>query len=816
MGARAVIVGIDGYALQPLSSCANDARSVLEMLEGFGLVDDATLLINSEATKKAIKDACRAVCRDDTVDRLVFYFAGHGLLAYPRSTDATRTTLMTIGVADVYEDGEELLDFNELFACLHHSGPAEQFFFIDACRDLNYPRYPTVGDLAWNPLPERDPPKQAVLYAVQERGSARGTRGEHGQLTRHLLDACQSAVVWDRETSGWAVTIESVRDYVRDAVRDELEASYSPGAVPELALPQLDLKDRPSALLRHKTVKPRPLAVHVDPDPCAAETYVHLTREGETVPNAGWPPLANGEVMELPPRYYSFRATSTAGVPEPASGDVDVRRRSELRIEIRQGTGVQQPGAVPARPDSDLPAPLVHVTDAPEGLPTHMAHLRSRPVEPETQISVEGLEAPHIAIKRVGLLDEHVPPGPYRIQFRLGPAPFSGGTVVLEAHRAFDVQPALEQSEVVDEVLGVDAGQSAVVLSESIGEMQAATLPTMLTMLGVKLFDQAGELFGGLSERLSAMDLAPLDPAQFGDRPVVLVVAVEGSWPAPPDIVIDSLKGEIIAGPFEEHEPLPPLELRSGSSAGENRFRRVGMAAFAAPTTTFRLRLTSHLAGDIEMACATLTERITVVRVVLRPDAPPSVGQSLLRIPGRHYAWELAGDIPYARMLRDLQIGEELSAAGRLVPAALGDEKAPWSDALSTLQLILYAKWTDPLLGCMGVFGWRAYVPDWQGRYEVRTAAENLMRFFRDLPDAQIVDGLVHPERWAAVTDELLRYDIVPLLAESVVVLGRHAEEIGRVDAAVAQLMRRLDRRQAWAVASEAPVRMAQTEIARA
>jgi hypothetical protein len=110
---------------------------MLETLERLNLVDDATLLLDEKATKKAIKDACRAVC-DDGVERLFIYFAGHGLLAYPRSTDATRTTLMTVGLNDVYEDGEELLDFNELFACLHHSGPPEQWFFIDACRNLNY------------------------------------------------------------------------------------------------------------------------------------------------------------------------------------------------------------------------------------------------------------------------------------------------------------------------------------------------------------------------------------------------------------------------------------------------------------------------------------------------------------------------------------------------------------------------------------------------------------------------------------------------------------------------------------------------------
>ncbi|MFL5863976.1 MAG: caspase family protein [Solirubrobacteraceae bacterium] len=801
-------MGIDEYARQPLSSCANDARKVLETLERLAVVDNAMLLINGDATKKAIKEACRDVCRDDTVDRLVFYFAGHGLLAYPRSTDATRTTLMTIRVDDVYEDGEELLDFSELFACLHHSGPAEQFFLIDACRDLNYPRYPTVGDLAWNPLPERDTPKQAVLYAVQERGSARGTRGEHGLLTRNLLDACESAVVWDRQTSGWAVTIESIRDYVRDAIRDELAASYAPGPVPELTLPQLDLKDRPSALLRLTTVNPRRLAVRVHPDSCAPQTYVYLTRDGENVPDAQWPPLANGQTMELPPRYYSFRASSELGAPEPAFGDVDVRRRSELRIEVLQGAGAPLPDEPPARPDGDLAAPLVHISDAPAGLPAGMALMRSRAVESETQISVEGLEAPHIAIQRVGVLDEHLPPGPYRIRFRLGLAPFSGGTVVLEAGRAFDVTPVLENSEVVDEVLGIDAGQSAVVLSESIGQMQAATLPTMLTMLGAKLFDQTGELFGGLSERLDTTDIPSLDARLFNDRPVVLVVAVEGRWPHPPEIVVNSLAGELVGGkPFEMHQPLPPLAVPSGRIVGDNRFRRVGVAAFEAPTPNFRLRLSSQLAGEMEIACATLKERITVVRVVLRPDGPPAIGQSLLRIPGRTYSWELAGDLPYARMVRDLQIGEELNAAGRLVPAAVGDEKAPWSEALSTLQLILYAKWTDPLLGCMGVFGWRAYVPNWQERYEVRTAAENLVRFFGDLPDVQIIDALVHPERSFPVFETLLRDDVLPLLAESVLILGRHAEQTGMSHSAIAQMMRRLDRQQPWAIASEAHIR---------
>ena len=77
-GRRALCIGIDEYARQPLAGCVRDAETWAATLEGLGFVRP-TVLRNGVATRARILEAfTELVDEADEGDVIVFQFAGHG------------------------------------------------------------------------------------------------------------------------------------------------------------------------------------------------------------------------------------------------------------------------------------------------------------------------------------------------------------------------------------------------------------------------------------------------------------------------------------------------------------------------------------------------------------------------------------------------------------------------------------------------------------------------------------------------------------------------------------------------------------------
>jgi len=190
--AVAVIVGIDAYKRQPLTSAVNDANAARDALIGLGSLAerDITLLTSKSRrpTRDAIRDALYEVYKSgDTYDRLYFYFAGHGLLA---PVDAARgvmhTAIMPANVRDLEVDADKLIDVIELVQYFQFAGPGEQFFIIDACRDLVFDKDPpNLPRISWSAEPQDGRQRaQAILWAVPPRGRAVGTKDGAGVRSR--------------------------------------------------------------------------------------------------------------------------------------------------------------------------------------------------------------------------------------------------------------------------------------------------------------------------------------------------------------------------------------------------------------------------------------------------------------------------------------------------------------------------------------------------------------------------------------------------------------------------------------------------------
>src|SRR5690606_10628697 len=158
MKSAALSIGVDEYADRPLTSAANDAMAFREASLELDMVDEnqVTLLTTParhptarDATRRNIKTEIDRFYRSgEQYDRLFFFFAGHGLLAYRDGGRAIlHTAILPADVEDLRRDGDLLIDVDELLDVMGLAGPRDQFYFIDACRDLPYDTHPNVGGL---------------------------------------------------------------------------------------------------------------------------------------------------------------------------------------------------------------------------------------------------------------------------------------------------------------------------------------------------------------------------------------------------------------------------------------------------------------------------------------------------------------------------------------------------------------------------------------------------------------------------------------------------------------------------------------------
>lgn len=767
--AVAVIVGIDAYKQQPLTSAVNDANAVRDALVGLGALaeQDVTLMTSKSRgpTRDAIRDVLYRVYKSgDMYDRLYFYFAGHGLLA---PADAARGVLHTAivpgNVRDLEIDADKLIDVIELVQYFQFAGPREQFFIIDACRDLVFDQDPpNLPRISWSAEPQDGRQRaQAILWAVPPRGRAAGTKDGAGVMTRHLIQALgggPAALDWSDELQSRVVTPSSVHRYVRSKVlkdlagkplwqRDYMTPLLDPGGAEGCVLLQVE---DPGQL---------DLTVQIEPTEAAVNTEVWLMLRGNRLYEPTWPPHLSLEAVQVPPDRYRVRAQcKSAGTLVTSDPEIiDVREQSDVVVRVGPPTG--------ARPDRPIePGPGTACS-----LPGHTGVLRGPPSQPPATpaaatltltaqerfavADVQGLDPPYASLVAVRLpWRGALRPGAYQVRFRLGNEVFSQATVELEHGQIAEVDASAAVSPLVEDTVGWQGPGQSVIISESMGPLQANILPTMLAVMGIKPFDQSGELFRQFTGIIESRS-----PDEFGDRPLSLVVAIEGAtWPVAAQDVGGMIAAEIVEG-TAQHVPLRTVRLR-GTSAG------VMLAGLTtAPRRPFAVRLTSPLIGQLTIASASLPSRATVVTAVLRSDGSSEIGQHILRLPGRRYR-EPVSDIPYARLLRELQLGQQLYQGGELYDLGAGDLGQFLNDVLN-------AKWTDPILGCMAYYALADAArrsADPGGMLTRRQlVAENLLRYFPELPDTRIIAELEHIPRAPSAAESSSTVEM-PVLARSV------------------------------------------------
>ena len=779
MSARAIIVGIDEYATQPLTSAVSDAKAFAETLVKLRLVEQSeiVLLTDDNATRDEIGRVLQAVYDHGAhLDRLFFYFSGHGLMApLDAAGSVLCTALIPSDVEDLRAQGYLLINLDDLRDRLRLAGPREQFMFVDACRDLAFGPSPgNVPDLNWPASPNPSGPAngQAVLYAVSPRGRALGVTEGMGVMTGHLVDAVGSAGLaldWSDDLGRYVVTMESVRNHVRARVREAIKDL--PYWEQQYMLPELVTTDpQLTPLLEVHDPPKRPLLITVEPGEFTATTTVTLAQRRNPLAGPYWPPF--GEAVAVEPQRYEIVARCTTGDATADPQTVDVRERSSAVVRVKPFS-LAGPAAPQPLPPSEVGPGVARVSESGPWVgdmaPT-TGSVFAQALEPQASIEIEGLDPPYLRRTAQAYIRVEVPPGYYRVSFRLGTELFSVTDLEVTLGADITVKPTVARSPLLEELLGATAAAENIVISEHIGPIQATVLPTMLPILAVKPFDRTGALLGQFPR------LVPdLDPAEYGDRPLAVVLAVEGErWPWPIDEMLANVECSCHElGGRRRSIPvrLDPLPSRAGTPT------RMAAGFTVPPEVSFSVNLAAPQFGRIDVAGASLPGRVTAVTAILRPDGVLDVAENILRIPGRPYP-EPIPDIPYSRFVRELQLGRKLYESGELVQAG---DVGP-----GLLGELLHAKWTDPLMGCMAYFAWRdaSEGPD-AAPWAIQEAVGNLQRYFPDLPDSRTIAGMENPSERDSIYRELLERQQVPVLARSARVLAGFAVEIGAMDATV-------------------------------
>ena len=767
MNAYAVIIGIDEYSVSPLTSAVRDALKFRDALLELELVreTDVTLLTSppqpdgGPADRKSVNSVMKEVYDDGTrLDRLYFYFAGHGLTAWrDAARSVAETALIPPDVEDLTGDSNLLFNFDNLRARLERAGPGEQFFFVDACRDLAFGERPAnLPDLGWpaSPNPSPGPTAQAAIYAVSQGGQAEGVKEGMGVFTSHLIDALHGlgkALEYSDQLDASVVTTESIRNYVQGRVL--VTVSDRPLWQRQIMLPELRPSGPALTPLRRVENPPRPtLTLSFDPEGAAAYSRVELTSRGDPLFEPRWPPRRHGEAVILRPQVYRIRAESDQGVATPEPLRVDLREVGAATIRVYD----HPPAATPVLEVAPGEARVESAGVVRSGQEPASARVRVEAVEPGAVVELVGLDPPYHRREAATRLIEEVPPGSYSVRFRVGSEVYSQAEFDLLAGEHTSIAPGSVESPLIAEAVSQQAGQP-VVVSETIGPMYTSALLTVLPIVGVVPFDTTGELFSRFRPLVPVLNIEA-----FGGRAVRVVVAIDGSgWPVSPSDVAAGVRCEVVTS--EDALLEVPLQRLVDSEHG---WGRIAHGSVPAPGRSFTVRVRSPWLGQIELAGASLPDRVTVIGFAANPDGSLDTVQHLLRVPGREYP-EPEPNIPYGRFLRELVLGQRLYESNELVERGA----VPESQA-QVMRDLLFAKWTDPVLGCMAYYAWndamRRGLPAAQGVAPTNTeiTARNLLRYFGDLPDARVIGALAGlPEAQALA--QALQPGEVPVLARS-------------------------------------------------
>lgn len=777
---RAIVVGVDDYAFLPLSSAVNDAVAVRDALIEAGLVAAAGVTLfaapapgqaapagSLRPRRQAILDALEPYYAGDLLaDRLIVYFAGHGMTASPDGR-VRESLVLPVDVASP-TDGRNMICLDELLDLFEERGPLQQLWLVDACRDMPYQKRPRGYGIEWNEHDPQGQRAQVAIFAVAPGGEARSLQGGHGRFTDHLLAGLRGegrAADYVRGR-GRVVSAQSLHDYIAHRIDEGLQGWDDWTR----AVQRPDIRPRGPLLAPLRDLPPAPArAFTVSVQPPQAEPAIEVALEVQAgLPVAGWPPSA-------PPAQYELRASLRPGMdeqgwgePRPALSVVDLREQSGATIEVPYGPTVR--GLV-------APAPPGLAATAAGGFTELVTADRRGAGPPGAEATLEvqaGDEAARVRLRRL----EHpwtvregeppnrqltLEPGTWEARITIGDDTVAVGQLRLAAGEHRVLSSPAQITPVLAGLLPAGMPVSSTLMpSETIGPMQGAILPTLLPLLALKPYDR---------DNLLVHQLWHLQIPLIADD-------IGASMPGLQRMVAIAREGD--AGAHEQAWVAGARALWTSADG------KVSLHRADPDDRSASLRV--HLAGRwIDIAAPSLLGGVTAVTLIAWPDGRLQSSVGLFRLPlGLAWPQPWGEDhFPPGRLARALALAAPLFRAGadlRAYPVASIDEFAT-------------AKWIDPVLGALAFHSCRSLLAGLPRDADPAAVAPlralrdtiqaNMARFFGALADSRIITALADDPARQRTQMQMLLDDAAlgqPVLTASLAELAAAAIALGRDD----------------------------------
>jgi hypothetical protein len=327
-----------------LNGAVNDALAFADWVRTEGCVPESNLrlLLSPRAAVPATYKYVRAQRREiyqvlldiqtgkiaADGERLYFYYSGHGAaIQMAREGDPPDLALIPENVQELPMDSNEALPFRDIFPALMNAGPPVQFFFLDACRDFELAQNhaPLVGRAfgryIGKPAPLGTVPrKQYTIYSTSpgQKASELGT-GVFGSLLLDALRGIESgAMKWSEETRTFELRFQRMAAFLRDTLQLRIQEKL-PGdwqkcvQVPEPQAPD-DESDCVVRSFPAQNVKKLGLRVRVSPREALTDCRVSISYygPGDLPIDYGHegPPSKFPTDFKLPPSNYTVEARS--------------------------------------------------------------------------------------------------------------------------------------------------------------------------------------------------------------------------------------------------------------------------------------------------------------------------------------------------------------------------------------------------------------------------------------------------------------------------------------------------------------------------
>lgn len=657
----AIVIGVNAYGSEDmdLSAGVSDARDFYEWVtapDGGGVPEAHARLLLAPAPEDAIaatKDTIVTAINEvvtaagEEAEQLFFYFAGHGITA--RVSNRDESALVTPGFDALHTDHS--LAVRSLAEYFETTAFADQFFFIDACR--NVPWTNREFEIGRWPVPRRrdpgaDPVQQFILYATSpgRKAAEQGWPGEaEGAFTSWLLQGLTGdgeAKAWSWERNCYEVRWERLATYINGQMKQW------PTQIPQDAGSR-GVADRD----RDAIIASFPSSHFPN---CELEVTLQPSRQYDqaniSVLDAVGSPVAEvlaltgtKHTFRLAPKTYAVRATTTP--PDELTGSLKApvplyANRSEtvtLQPRASAGNGGQIVESVGPR----------EMAAAGHAQPPGTLTIRSH--DPLAIADITDEAGRVVEVVREGKT-RTLRPGFYRVR-HLGPETErdEGRFVVLAAGEDEEMILKAPAPEEYVATLAAAAGGSVedgFVIPVAGADPVAWALPSTVlaaavgaTLAGSATLGLGGDgPFAALDE--AAAGIAVLAVDHHGDRDVLDRLRV-ATWPA------------------GEYVPAPGGQLERPAN---------GVAALVQPVSAPALHWLSLTVGDAAptvVAVPVLPGRLATVIVLLDPQRP------------RVFQWHpaLAPDAENARRMRCTGYLERMLVAGRLdIAEPLAEELA--------------------------------------------------------------------------------------------------------------------------------------------